>query len=426
MKKTRQNIALKSLEANTGQLDWLPKNPRQWTKDDLSMTVESIREDEDFLEDRPLLVVGYGDKFVVFAGNLRLTASRKLKLKDVPCVIYEPEDDVTDPQTIRRRALKDNGSFGSWDADTHANQWDNEKAHFDDWGLRGVWSKEDQAAEEAAEETATVKNDNFDVPIGSIEVRCKKGDVWILGEHRLMCGDSISLDDVKKLVGGGTMKIDIGFTSPPYNAGKTPTEAKRGRTSKYANDADDKSGDDYLKLLVASTQNALAVAQFAFVNVQQIAGNKTQLIDFMSTMKEHFADTIIWDKESAQPAMGQNVLNSEFEFVHVFSEKATRAIGVKPFRGTLSNMLHLSNRIGRDSEVQKIHSATFPLDLAAHFISNFSRESVIDLFCGSGTTLIAAQQLGRRCYAMEIDPRYCDVIIARWEKFTGQTARLET
>lgn len=74
------------------------------------MTVESIREDEDFLEDRPLLVVGYGDKFIVFAGNLRLTASRKLKLNDVPCVIYEPEDDVTDPQTIRRRALKDNGS----------------------------------------------------------------------------------------------------------------------------------------------------------------------------------------------------------------------------------------------------------------------------------------------------------------------------
>lgn len=203
MKKTRQNIALTSLEPNSGQLEWLPANPRQWTKDDLTRTVESIREDTDFLEDRPLLVVAYGDKFVVFAGNLRLTASRKLKLKDVPCVIYEPEDDVTDPQTIRRRALKDNGSFGSWDIDALANQWDKDKEHFEDWGLHGVWTKEDQAAEEAAEEVKTVKNDNFDVPIGSIEVRCKKGDVWILGEHRLMCGDSISLDDVKKLVGGG-------------------------------------------------------------------------------------------------------------------------------------------------------------------------------------------------------------------------------
>lgn len=155
MKKTRQNIALTSLEPNSGQLEWLPANPRQWTKDDLTRTVESIREDTDFLEDRPLLVVAYGDKFVVFAGNLRLTASRKLKLKDVPCVIYEPEDDVTDPQTIRRRALKDNGSFGSWDIDALANQWDKDKEHFEDWGLHGVWTKEDQAAEEEAAEEPT-------------------------------------------------------------------------------------------------------------------------------------------------------------------------------------------------------------------------------------------------------------------------------
>ena len=203
MKKTRQNIALKLLEANTGQLDWLPKNPRQWTQDDLTKTVDSIREDEDFLEDRPILVVGYGDKFVVFAGNLRLTAARKLKLKEMPSVIYQPEDDTVDPQTIRRRSLKDNGSFGSWDIDTLADLWDADKKNFDAWGLKGVWTKEDQAAEEAAEEAKTVKNDNFDVPIGSIEVRCKRGDVWVLGEHRLMCGDSISLEDVKKLVGGG-------------------------------------------------------------------------------------------------------------------------------------------------------------------------------------------------------------------------------
>ena len=203
MKKTRQTIALKSLEANRGQLDWLPKNPRQWTKDDLHRTIKSIEEDRDFLEDRPALVVAYGDKFVVFAGNLRLTASRHLKLADMPCVIYEPEDDTTDPQTIRRRALKDNGTFGSWDIDTLADLWDDEKQHFEDWGLHGVWSKEDQAATEASEETKKVTQDHFDVPIDSIAVRCKKGDVWILGEHRLMCGDSISLEDVKKLTGGG-------------------------------------------------------------------------------------------------------------------------------------------------------------------------------------------------------------------------------
>ena len=163
MKKTRQNIALKLLEANTGQLDWLPKNPRQWTKDDLTKTVDSIREDEDFLEDRPILVVGYGDKFVVFAGNLRLTAARKLKLKEMPSVIYQPEDDTVDPQTIRRRALKDNGSFGSWDIDTLADLWDADKKNFDAWGLKGVWTKEDQAAEEAAEEAEPTNLDATDV-----------------------------------------------------------------------------------------------------------------------------------------------------------------------------------------------------------------------------------------------------------------------
>ena len=202
MQKTRQQIALSKLVGNSGQLQWLPKNPRQFTKDDIERTKRSIEEDPDFLEDRPLLVIAFGDKFIVFAGNLRLTASRKTTLKQVPCVIYTPESDE-DRQTVRRRALKDNGSFGSWDTDTLANSWDDDKDHFEDWGLKGIWTKEDKAATQSAEETKKVSNDNFNVPIDSIAVRCKKGDVWILGEHRLMCGDSISLEEVKKLVGGG-------------------------------------------------------------------------------------------------------------------------------------------------------------------------------------------------------------------------------
>lgn len=152
MKKTRQNIELRKLDLNKGQLEWLPENPRDWTPEDLQQTVDSLVEDPDFLEDRPLLVVEYGDKFVVFAGNLRLTAARKLKLADVPCIIYRLENDKKDVKTVRRRALKDNGTYGSWNVDKLANLWDDEKKHFDAWGLRGIWSKEDQAAVEAAEE----------------------------------------------------------------------------------------------------------------------------------------------------------------------------------------------------------------------------------------------------------------------------------
>jgi len=124
MKKYRDILKVTDLRQNNGQIPWLPKNPRQWTQTDIDKTAASIREDEDFLEDRPLLVVPDGDKWIVFAGNLRLTAARKVGLKEVPCVVYEVNDPDEDYMTIKRRAMKDNGSFGAWDFDMLANEWD--------------------------------------------------------------------------------------------------------------------------------------------------------------------------------------------------------------------------------------------------------------------------------------------------------------
>ena len=106
MKKLRKTLAVSSLKANEGQLDWLPKNPREWGKADVELTAKSIAEDPDFLEDRPLLVVPAADAFVVFAGNLRREGAVADKLAEVPCIIYTPENDE-DRQTIRRRAMKD-------------------------------------------------------------------------------------------------------------------------------------------------------------------------------------------------------------------------------------------------------------------------------------------------------------------------------
>ena len=116
MKKERTTLPLASLELNTGQIEWLPRNPRQWTADDVNKTAKSIAEDEDFLEDRPILVVPNGKKFVVFAGNLRSEGAKKQKLKDAPCVVYYPETEA-DQQAVIRRAGKDNGSFGQFDWD---------------------------------------------------------------------------------------------------------------------------------------------------------------------------------------------------------------------------------------------------------------------------------------------------------------------
>lgn len=139
MRKERKTLKTAALLPNTGQLDWLPKNPRQWTKEDVARTVMSIEEDTDFLEDRPLLVTPKGgSKWVVFAGNLRLTAAKELGLEEMPCVIYYPESkpddgDYYDQLTIKRRAMKDNGSFGSWDFDELANAWDD--LPLEDWGI---------------------------------------------------------------------------------------------------------------------------------------------------------------------------------------------------------------------------------------------------------------------------------------------------
>ena len=168
------------LELNAGQIDWLPRNPRQWTKEDVAKTAKSIAEDEDFLEERPILVVPQGDKFVVFAGNLRSEGAKKRKMKEAPCVIYIPETEA-DQQAIIRRAAKDNGSFGSFDWDILANEWE---GPLQDWGIP-TWPQEESSAQPAT--SGEAHEDDFDEEKDEVKTRCKSGDIWQLGEHRLMC-----------------------------------------------------------------------------------------------------------------------------------------------------------------------------------------------------------------------------------------------
>ena len=194
MRKERMTLKVADLHPNNGQLPWLPKNPRQWTQTDIDRTAKSIQEDPDFLEDRPLLVATLGVKkgWLVFAGNLRLTAAKKIGLEEIPCVAYARENEE-DEMTIKRRAMKDNGSFGSWDFDLLANEWDD--LPLTDWGVP-AWESETK------DEQPDIAEDDF-TPDDGILVRCNPGDIWQLGEHRLMCGDSTDLETVKKLTGGG-------------------------------------------------------------------------------------------------------------------------------------------------------------------------------------------------------------------------------
>ena len=246
--------------------------------------------------------------------------------------------------------------------------------------------------------------------------KSKLGEIYQLGRHRVMCGDSTSLTDVEILM--NNQRASIAFTSPPYNAGTTPTEVKMGKKSKYANDSDNKTQDDYFEFMQLWTNIANEYSDYNFVNVQMLSGNKLALIDYLSLYRNNLAEIMIWNKLTAQPAMANNVLNSQYEFILVFSEKANRAIGTKQFRGTASNVLDISKQTSNEV---KDHNATFPVELPHRIVTTFSNkdEIILDLFLGSGSTLIACEQTDRTCYGCELDPRYIDVIIRRFIKFTN-------
>ena len=163
MRKERTNLELRTIKRNDGQLEWLPRNPRQWTQTDIDNTARSIAEDEDFLEDRPLLVVPNGDEYIVFAGNLRREGAKKQKMKTVPAVVYYPETDE-DRLTVKRRAMKDNGSFGSFDYDILANEWDD--LPLQDWGVPAWDPDEDKETPDVSPENF---GETFNLPDGEKE-----------------------------------------------------------------------------------------------------------------------------------------------------------------------------------------------------------------------------------------------------------------
>lgn len=196
-------IPLDKIELNTGQLPWLPKNPRTWTQTDIDRTKASLDEDPELMQVRPILAVPLeGGRFVAFAGNLRRTAAGELGWPGAPVAVFHPDNSEIDREAIRRLALKDNGSFGSWDTDLLANEWNAEPWQLEAWGVPDwVTGGAEQPAVSAP--GSSTQEDDFDENQEGILVRCKPGDVWQLGDHRLMCGDSTDLETVKSLMGGG-------------------------------------------------------------------------------------------------------------------------------------------------------------------------------------------------------------------------------
>lgn len=376
-----------------------PNNPRIIKDDKFKKLVQSIKDFPEMLELRPIVVNNDG---VVLGGNMRLKACKEAGLKEVPVI---KASELTEEQQ-KEFIIKDNVGFGEWDWEDLANNWDAEE--LTDWGLDLPVSME---VELEAEE------DEFDVPEGGIETDIVLGDLFEIGEHRLLCGDSTDSDQVARLMNGE--KADMAFTSPPYNAGKSETLSGNTHTTdnKYNEYNDNQKQSDYLDLLIGFTNNALMNAEYLICNIQSLAGNKIALIEYLHNYKNNFIDVAIWDKGHGAPAMAENVLTSAWEYLFFISSKenASRAIPNANFRGTIPNIYRGNPQ--RKNEFSNVHAATFPIDLPEWAIQ-FTKEGnvILDQFLGTGTTMVASHQLKRKCYGMELDAKYCQVIIDRMIK----------
>ena len=396
MTEKKPTIAVKVVKIT--EIKANPNNPRILKDDKFRKLVTSIEKFPEMADVRPIVV---NMDMVVIGGNMRLRAMKEVGWKEAPVQMV----DWTEEQQ-KEFIIKDNLGYGEWDWDDLANNWDEQE--LTDWGL-------DIPNFDA--EVLEAEEDDFAVPDGGIETDIVLGDLFEIGEHRLLCGDSTDSDQVAKLMNG--QKANLSFTSPPYNAGKS--EALSGNThtidNKYNEYNDNQTKDNYLDLLTGFTNNAILNSDYLICNIQSLAGNKIALIEYLYQYKDNFIDVAIWDKGHGAPAMAENVMTSAWEYMFFISskDKASRAIPNAKFRGTVPNIYR--GKPNRNNEFSSVHAATFPIDLP-EWALQFTKEGdiVLDQFCGTGTTMVASHQLKRKCYGVELDAKYCQVIVDRMQK----------
>lgn len=371
-----------------------PDNPRTITEDKFSQLVASIKQFPQMLQVRP---IAFKSGYIVLGGNMRLRACKEAGLKEVPAIDLSG---FTEEQQ-REFIIKDNVGYGAWDWEAIQADW----PEAEEWGLD---------IPDAFKVVPEAIEDDYEMP-DEVVTDIVLGDLFEIGEHRLLCGDSTDSDAVARLMDG--QKAEITFTSPPYNAGDNALGGNKNMVdNKYELYDDDKDQSDWKEFISDVIKNCLINSENVFYNIQQLAGNKIGFIEFLYEFKTQFVDEIFWIKGHGQPAAAKNVLNSRVEHILIYRNEdcPKRTITTGNFHGTISNFYEGNGQT--KNEFSGIHAATFPIHLPEFIITNFSTKSVLDVFLGTGTTMVAAHQLNRKCYGMELDPKYCQVIIDRMRK----------
>ena len=385
-------------------------NSRTHSDAQVAQIAASIRE---FGWTNPILV---SDKNDIIAGHGRLLAARKLGMEEVPVIVL---DHLSKSQQ-RALVIADNqlALNAGWDMDMLKAEI--EDLQLEDFNLN-ILGFDDKFLDGLLEPEPTAGlTDEDAVPEVPETPKTVLGDVWVMGNHRLMCGDSTSIDAIEKLMDG--KKANICFTSPPYNAGSLNVKGQSGTGKKYNSFDDNQTETEFFDFLTANMSCLMAVSDEVFYNIGLVQDNKRTIFKLVNEFGDTFKDVIYWKKKTVAPHIQKGVINNLVEFILCFGDGKRKFINPQFGQGTYWNVIEGANASG--NEFSNIHKATFPIYLPENIITNFTGRNaiVIDCFGGTGTTLIACEKHNRECRMMELDPKYCDVIIKRWQDFTGKEA----
>jgi DNA modification methylase len=374
------------------------RNARTHSDEQVAQVAASIIE---FGWTNPILVGGDG---VIIAGHARLAAARKLKMADVPVIVL---DHLT-PAQRRALVLADNrlAMNAGWDEEMLRVELTSLKEENFDLDIVGFTDEEIEDLL-APEETHDGLTEDDAVPDEQEKAVTVLGDVWLLGEHRLLCGDATQMADIEKIMAGGL--ADMVFTDPPYNV---DYEGKTARKLKIGNDA---LAGKFYEFLRDASANMLAVTKGA-IYVCMSSSELHTLYQAFADAGGYWSTFVIWAKHHF--TLGRSDYQRQYEPILYGWRKGTEHFwcGARD-QGDIWF-------IKRPASSQE-HPTMKPVELVERALRNSSktRDTVLDPFGGSGTTMIACEKAGRQARLVELEPRYCDVAIRRWQEYTGDVAR---
>jgi DNA modification methylase len=374
-----KNVKLSEVKSN-------PNNPRIIKDDKFTKLVKSIKEFPKMLEIRPIVV---NADMIVLGGNMRLKACKEAGLKEVPVIFAQ---DLTEEEQ-KQFIIKDNVGFGEWDWDMIANEWD--AAEIQEWGL--------DIPDFGVTEIPAAEEDDYEMP-EELHTDIVLGDLFEIGEHRLLCGDSTDSDAVAKLMNGE--KADMVLTDPPYNVnygGNNNPAWKQGDRSIKNDHMDGDSFRDFIQAVVSNIKLFCDGVVYCF-GAQGVDG---RIMFSVLDQNLHNSGTIIWLKDRL--VLGRSKYHNKYEPCW---------FGWNKSGDTFTDDRSLTNvfECKRPSK-SDLHPTMKPIELLEMPLNhNPKAKSVLDLFLGSGSTMVAAHQLKRKCYGIELDPKYCQVIVDRMKK----------